>query len=489
MTQDLRPIDEVVKAGALNTPFFGRYFFPRSIRQDTPEFHYEICHVVENPANRYSAIKVFRGGAKTTLCRVIGSKRISYGLSRTILLVSEAQNHAMRSLRWIKGQVMFNERWTQAFGIRQGSKWTDEEIEIVIGATDQKCSVVALGITGQTRGINIDDYRPDFILVDDPNDEENVKTFDQRQKISNIFHGAIAKSLAPATENPDAKLVLLQTPLARGDVIDVAMKDPQFAKAEFGCFDEQGRSRWEARFPTETLRKEKEAHISRGQLALWMREMEVKIVSEELSSFKQNHLDFWEHLPEAFDFIVVAVDPTPPPKDSDQQTTNRKLDDAAIVAIGFHKKKAYLLEYYTTKSPNPEELITKIFDFYLRYQPMKVGVETVLFARVIKYYLELEMNRRGIFFVVVPVEDRRKKSVRILQALSGRTALRMLSIHRTHTEFIEQFVAYPDVEHDDLLDAVSIALMLVDPTLQSGYIIDGEATAVEEKAIANKGCP
>ena len=54
--------------------------------------------------------------------------------------------------------------------------------------------------------------------ADDVIDEENSATPEGRAKLEDLLYGAVKGSLAPATEFPDAKLVMLQTPLNKEEV-------------------------------------------------------------------------------------------------------------------------------------------------------------------------------------------------------------------------------------------------------------------------------
>lgn len=485
-------VEEIVQLAAVDSEFYSHYFFPKAFRQKSPKMHKEIWDLLEKRSpvvqnhpfkGRYISIKVYRDGAKTTLLRCFTSKRIAYGISHTILFVSEAQDHAIKSINWMKKAVLYNKLWASTFDLRKGEKWAEDEIEIIHGVDEYPIRLLAVGITGQTRGINIDDYRPDLIIVDDPCDEENTKTPEQRQKISELFFGSLKEGLAPASECPDAGMVLLQTPLNAEDLIENCMKDPQWASAQFSCFDDEGKSRWEERYPTATLLLEKQAAIGRNQLSLWMREKEVTVVASELSTFKEEWLEFWDVLPEGMT-TFVGIDPTPPPKENDQ-VVNPKLDDAVITAIGLYKGKVYVLETYGTKSPNPDDFISKIFEFVIKYRPLRVGVETLIFARMLKFYLEKEMRRRSHFFTITPVEDKRKKQVRITQAITNQASNRMLVIHKSQVELQQQYIAYPNVNHDDFLDSLAIAIDIINPGLLGEGFIEGEfeRLANEEKKI------
>ena len=262
---------EALMLGAESLEMYGKLFFPKTFRQDTPEFHREIGKQLYEP-HRYNAFEVFRDGAKTSLLRVFTSQRIAYGISRTIMYVSSSQTHSTFSLRWIKRQVEYNHKWRDLFGLRKGSKWTDEILEIYHGVEEQPITILAMGITGQIRGFNLDDYRPDLIIADDVQTDENVATLEQREKLKSTFHGALVNSLAPATDAPHAKVVLLNTPMVKDDLIESCIEDPLWKGKRFGIFDENGKSRWEARWPTATMIAEKEAATKAGRYSIWMRE-------------------------------------------------------------------------------------------------------------------------------------------------------------------------------------------------------------------------
>jgi len=46
-------------------------------------------------------------------------------------------------------------------------------------------------------------------------------------------------------------------------------------------------------------------------------------------------------------------------------------------------------------------------------------------------------------------------------------------------EFIEQYTAYPQVQHDDLLDCLSIGLASINPWMEQGTI-EGEFSLVDD---------
>jgi hypothetical protein len=472
---------EAVQLGAADPLFFAQFFFPKAIKQRPPQFHKHIWEALVDPGNRYVATKVFRGGAKTTTLRVFTAMRVAYGLSRTILFVSASQNHAAKTVEWLRRAVEFNRLFANTFGLRPGNKWTGDDIEIVHTTEGHTTRVIALGITGQTRGINIDDHRPDLIVVDDPCDEENTATPEQRHKISNLFFGALEKSLVPATENPHAKMVLLQTPLHGEDLVESAMKDPQWESLEFGCFEEttEGQeSIWEERFPLKELLMQKAAHVARNQLSLWMREMECRITATELSIFKQEWLKYWDLLPEQGMRVYLAIDPAPPLSE-EARHKGRNTDPQVIAVVGFYQGNTYLLEYSIGRDQDPEDTAAEFFRLAMKWKPMMCGVESIAYQRTLAHFLRGKMRTINKHYFIHEIQDRRKKRDRITQALLGRSANGALYVHKSHVDFIQQFTDYPDVNHDDILDAVSMAVDLAGRNADMD-LIEGDYTVMME---------
>jgi len=447
-----------VELCAVDDQLYCKTFFPKTFRQDFPIFHDTVTEVLENPDNRYVGLKMFRGSAKTTRLRTFVSKRVAYAVSNTIIFVSNAQKHAGYSLKWLRMHILHNRYWAETFGLRPGNTFNDEHLEIIHGVDGRVINVLALGITGSVRGINLDDFRPDLIVIDDPDDEETTNTPEQREKTSDLVFGALQKSLAPPSENPAAKMVLLQTPFNDFDLITTCEKSPAWNVHAVGCFDESGKSTWPSRYSTEFLHNEKAEHIRLRKLALWMREMECKIVAKESASFDVTWLRYWDldgGLPPGLSKLI-PIDPA--------SSDSKHADDQVIGVMGFKgvgkKMNVYLIDYTDEKGEMPEAAATTVLSFMATHRPYKIAVETIAYQRVLAWFLRKAMNAAKRWCVVEEVQDRRKKSDRIIQALREVAADGRLFVKSTHKKFIEQFTVYrPGVDmHDDVLDMAAIGI-------------------------------
>ncbi len=472
------PRDELTLLAANDAELFNRYFFPKTFRQESPIFHRKVDALLDGP-DRYVALQMFRGSAKTTKLRAFAARRISYGVSRTVVFVGNAQKNAIYSLRWLKKQVMSNSLWAQHFQLTPGTPWSEEQLCIHHGVLSIDVNVIALGITSQIRGINLDDYRPDLIIVDDADNEETTNTPEQREKTSDLL-GSLEKALAPPTEDVNAKMVELQTPINPFDHITSISKGTKWRVATFGCFDEYDRSQWESRYPTAFLQQEKAQHIAMNKLHLWMREMECKLISKENASFKPEWLRYWDDpgvgLPKDLD-TILAIDPA--------SSDSPEADDQVIGAVGFRGRDIYLLDYSAEKGEMPDVASAQFFRLIQEWHPRKGAVETTGYQRTLKWFLEQQMREKRVFLLIDPIDDRRKKSDRILQSLQEPAAHGHLYVNSNHTKFIQQFTEYSPLitMHDDVLDMVAIACMSRKRMGAATYEGEYEKIQEDEKAI------
>ena len=454
-------LDELVRLGAVDGVFYAHQWFPRTFRQASPHFHRTVWGSMDDPDNDFIGLEMFRGSAKTTIMRTHISKRVAYGVSRTILLIGPNQGHSVRSVRWLKRQVERNKPWARAFGLSKGTKWSDDEIEIVNEAAGCSIYVLGLGITGATRGLNMDDYRPDFIGVDDPCDEENTATPEQREKMDALFFGSLQQGLAPKSEAPHRKMGLFQTGLNKHDLINQCHNDPTWKTIKLGVFDEHMQSVWPERFPTEELIKQKQAFINRNQIHYWLREMECKIVSAETAAFNTKLLKYYETLPENM-VVFIGIDPARETK------RNTKAHKAAIVAVGVSGGVAYLLDYWAEPNQNPEAIWQAYFLIASRWRPTITAIESVAYQQTLAWYFNQRRAQTNFYVgAIKEYNDRRKKPDRIRQAFTGRIADGAFRVKKGQTEFIEALAEYTDDVDIDVLDAGAIALDSATPHLNA----------------------
>jgi len=468
MNKPLPNLKEIIDLGATDPRFFCLSWFPRTFRDPVPPFEDRVWTALESDQVRMGNIQMFRGSGKTTRLRAFIARRIAYGISRVILYIGASETKALQSVGWVKRVIENNRQFCEAYQLSPGGKWTDGVLQIKHGLFDHDIWVLGMGIDGSHRGINFDDWRPDCIVIDDAYDAQSTATDEQRVKIEDQILGALANSLAPESENPFAKLLMLQTPFHPQDASMKALKDPEWYSIRQGCWTaeteklplEFQESSWEFRFPTATLKKKKLGHIARNKKSLFAREMECLLVTAETADFKPEWLKYYsmQDLPVDKMWKVMAIDPLPKPTKAQIAQGLVNKDFEAIGVVGYYKDNYYLLDYKMSKGHDPEWSIKTTFELAARWNPKKIRVESIAYQSTLAWLLEKAMLIARRYILIDEVSDRRSKRSRIVDALSGIASQGRFYVLPQHSEFISQFTDYPAVSHDDVLDMVATAV-------------------------------
>lgn len=461
-------VESVVLRAATDGMFFGRTFFPKAFRQYSPPFHSEIWGLLQS-THRLLNIQVFRGGGKTTLLRVFLAHRAAYAISRTILYVGKSQEHAIQSLRWLKKQITHNVRFSAVYQLRQGSKWTEDAIEILHGIDNVSINILALGITGSIRGVNLDDYRPDLVIADDILDEENTSTPLAREKMTALIEGALVETLVPRSEDPSAKMVLLQTPQDNSDYSMEARRDARWITAHFPIFtqatmkaelDEQV-SAWPERWSSEELQEQKSAAIRANKFHIWLREKELVAARAAEWAFRPEWIAYYE-TPPVGGYNLLIIDPVPPPSPREIQQGLTHKDYEAFVVLRVHPTGYYVLEAIQNKGHNPSWTRAEFLRLAQKYNPRTALVEAVAYQKVLAWLLREAQSQIGRYWHIHEYVDVRKKYTKIVDGLHGPLTNSKLFLPRVPTgdidELTGQILRYPDVDHDDLIEALAIGV-------------------------------
>lgn len=490
-------LDDLVKLCALDTELFGKTFFPQAFRHESPPFAREAWEPLEDPSARLVNLIFARGYGKTTRLRVFNAKRVSYGLSRTILYVGASERDAIRSVVWLRNQVERNAKWAQTFGLRRGAKWDETQIEIIHdklskpGEPPFVIHVLAAGMTGSLRGINFDDYRPDLIIVDDPQTDETAATEEQRNKITDLVFGALKNSLASEVDEPNAKLAMAITPQHKDDISQQALRDPSWRSLVFPCWTKetmglpvaQQESSWPALFPSINLRADKRAAIRRNKLSIFTREMECRLTSPEQSQFRPTWLRIRDYSAPRDTFAVLGIDPVPPPSERQQARGLTGKDWEAHYVWGRRNGEYHLLDHARSRGHDPSWTLATAFRLARQWRVVRIVFDAVAYQRTLKWVFEQAMQRTGQFYTIVPIADGMKKFARITGTIGSLATNGKLIVPEDASEFITQFEEYGPAYsgHDDDLDASALALQdLSQPFLEEGrdpYLLDDSGVA------------
>lgn len=131
-----------------------------------------------------------RGHAKSTSLTFKGSiHAIVYEYKHYPIIISDSSEQAEGFLDNIRVEFEENEALKEDFGSLVGKVWRSN---VLITSTNIK--VEAIGSGKKIRGRKHRNWRPDLLVLDDIENDENVRTPEQRKKLESWFLKAVSKA-------------------------------------------------------------------------------------------------------------------------------------------------------------------------------------------------------------------------------------------------------------------------------------------------------
>ncbi len=492
-------------AGATSLLRFARTYLPAHFRLPPSPMHKEIVALLEQATTQRGAriaIAAPRGHAKSTLATlayVLWS--ICYGREPFILLISNTQAQASEALSQVKNELQSNGRLIEDFaevceepGVYRGApRWRKDDI-----ITRSQARLSALGAGTTIRGRRHRHVRPSLIVLDDIENEDEVRSSEQRRHKADWFNRAVLKA-----GSADTNVVVVGTVL-HYDSLLANLIDPRKSPGWEGRKYQAVRSyasnqdlwaRWEAiynhgddynsRCGPEAARSFFEAH-RREMLAdssvLWpqledyyaLMEMRIREGRFSFDSEKQNEpvnpedcyvqesdLHFWDDEHDSIESLLAAIgehgrmygacDPS-------LGKLGRGADDTAIISLlrDDRTRVLYVVDA-DIRRRKPRKIIADIIQYNRLRQYTDFGME----ANQFQEFLADELRRQSeLASARLPVRNIRSTTDKLgrIQTLQPLVSSGILRFSRRHPKLLEQLRQFPHGAHDDGPDALEMAV-------------------------------
>ncbi len=158
-------------------------------------FHNQAASKIRNTANLKAVFMWPRGHAKSTHMDVFVPLWLMFQPQRLInfmVVVGKSEDAACRLLGDIQAELQYNDRLIRDFGDQkpQGGDWTDGEFKAACGV-----KFLAAGRGQSPRGLRDREARPDYIVIDDLDDDELVKNEKRVRELTSWVKSALFGSL------------------------------------------------------------------------------------------------------------------------------------------------------------------------------------------------------------------------------------------------------------------------------------------------------
>ena len=449
-----------------NIGLFGKLCFPTAFKAETPPFHNEIYATLKNRDNDRILIAAPRGTAKSTAISLtyplyeVAFKGADQPLF--IVIISESQTQSINFLSRIKFHLSTSRRFHALFGDlgeKTAKRWTNNDI---ILANDTR--IVAVGTGQRVRGFIEGDTRPNVIIVDDFESELNANTREARAKNRTWLNNAVIPSLAD-----NGRMVIVGTPISEDCFLYWAKSSPAWTTLWYSIVQD-GESIWPERFPMSRIDKIREEAMAVGNLNGFYQEMMCIAQPEETAPFKPAWMKLHHYSYDVIDgqqcLVPQVVDDEHQPKPvkvyagvdpASSLSLTADFFVIAIVAID-SERNYYLIDLLRARVPT-EEQPAKIIEYYKKYKPFWMKVETVGYQEALRRETRRLMMEENLFIpgLETGVKPRTPKSER-LTSMVPMFARGNFYFRPEDEDARAEFMAYPRGKHDDIMDAIWTAI-------------------------------
>lgn len=461
--------------------FFVNAYFPHYVRSDSKSQLHEylfvrLPQIIAGDTGQNDAVAAPRGEAKSTLvtklfvlwCMAVACKKY-------IIIAMDTYEQAVQQLAAVKAELEFNPRlqtdFPELFG--RGRVWQENAIVSVNGIR-----LEAVGAGQKLRGRIFGAYRPDLVVLDDLENDENVRTAAQRDK---LHQWVISAVLPLGGVGQKLDVVYIGTILHYDSPLNRILHNPFWRSVKFKAlvslpermdlWDEweailrnsghAGAAMAQAFYEANQAEMERGAQTSwaaRGVLALMKirardghaafdAEYQNDPVSADNAPFA-NAMRFWTDLPHDLVYFG-ALDPS-----LGKAGANR--DPSAILVGAYQRSSGRLFVVEAQiKKRLPDLIIEDVIRLHKQYRCAVWFVETVQFQEFLKDELVKRSAQRGYPVPARAVKPNSDKILRI-ETLQPHMANGLILLHSSQSTLIEQLRHFPKAAHDDGADALQM---------------------------------
>mgnify|MGYP002623825864 CR=1 FL=1 len=307
--------------------------------------------------------------------------------------------------------------------------------------------IEAYGKGAAVRGLSWGAKRPDLVIIDDPQDEEDARSEtvtagDWDWFLSDVYF-----------LGQESRIFIIGNNLGERCIMECIMRNAErlkFTARKIPILDGSGNSMWPSKWPLSAIEEERTGFAVLGKTDLWYRNKMCECISPDSQKFKREYFRYYDTPPGTRSLnIYTTVDL------AISQKVNA--DYSAIVTVGVNASGHWFILDVEYGRYNPSTTMDAIFSAVQKWRPLSVGIETVAYQAALQHFLEQEMPKRGIFFRITPLKASKSKEIRI-DTLQPRFAVGTVWFKTGAvwlTEIENVLLSYPHGARDDVIDALA----------------------------------
>ena len=499
--------------GAVSPQAFAEVYLKNNCSAPYSKMHLEMFKKLLNITKKRRAkvaIAAPRGHAKSTIVSLVYVLWcVLYLRERLILIASNTTEQAATLLKDIKHQLRFNPLISSDFPeicrVKRPKPWRSNKIQLPNGVM-----ICAYGAGQSPRGIKNDKDRPGLIIADDLENEEQVESEEQRDKLRSWFSGTLLN-----TGHPDTNFIVIGTILNHNSLL-ANLVDPERtpgwngktykAVVEFSDYPQLW-ERWSAIFRLRDeykgktgpdaarkyfrLKKEK---MLIGTKVLWpewesyyelmvMRETEGDVYFQREKQncpldprqciFKKENMHFWDDEFRDTQHLIEAIGRRGSFYGSCDPGLGRSAKGdytAIIVLLRDNRTKILYVIAADLIHCTPDAAIQKIIQYTDIYHFSQFAVESNNFQQLMVDDLQRRLQQKGRNIRIKSLQHRSQKHSRIC-SLEPCVTQGLLRFNRKHQQLLQQLTQFPMAKNDDGPDGLEMAVDTARKPMTAGVFL------------------
>ena len=384
---------------------FCEYYFPHFLQQrdkvtgevvrivHNAPFHNAAAQKVKNTPNLKAVFKWPRGHAKSTHMDIFTPLWLMFQPKRLIdfmVVVGKSEDSANRLLGDIQAELQYNKRIIADYGKQMSmGDWTEGEF-----TTKGGVHFLACGRGQSPRGLRKREARPDYIVIDDLDDDELCRNPRRVREMTDW----VKEALFGALDVGRGRFIMVGNLISKTSVLADICKTKGVHVSEVKAVDGEGNPVWREKWTKEEAR----AYAEFVGYRAWEKEMRHNPIIEG-TVFKQEWIKYakrpaWRD----FDELVLYIDPS---------WKSKKTNDTKAAKLwGKYKSQLWHLRAFVRKA-SVAELVRWCYDLYEwsleQNIPIRFMMEASFMQDIILDDFTIEGNLRGYQLPITG--DKRKK--------------------------------------------------------------------------------
>lgn len=412
----------------------------------TPACHREWWEMSSGNA-KYVAIAAPRNHAKSTaITHTSVVAQICFRVIRHVLIVSDTESQAADFLGDIKREFLENEVLREEFA--PSLIHTDSNTEFIFEFSDGHwVRIIAKGSGQKLRGMKHNHTRPDYVVCDDLENDDNVANKELRDKLEKWFFGALIPVMSRS-----GRIRVVGTILHFSGLLSKLLNNKRWKSRIYeACNDDFSVILWPERWPAKDLKAEYDMMASGGRVDEFYREYRNKPMADSNKQLDPRRIkDMPDNKPPLIYYASIDA----------AASKKERSDYTAIVITGIdHAGNAYIAHIHRERMD-----IGSAVDLMFTLQSVFDPVEWMMESGTLKYALQALISMKELESGMVlplsstPLTPTKDKEFRA-KPFAGRIKAGTVYADKKSEwwpGFEEELDRFPASGHDDQVDAAGL---------------------------------